>query len=54
MEARQRNHHHTTARNKVSLSNIIQLEPRVSAVTRGQKLELIDREHAHTRCYWQL
>jgi len=54
MEARQRNHHHKTARNKVSLNNMKQLEPRVSAITRLTKLEVTDREHAHTRCYWQL
>jgi len=45
MEARQRNHHHATARNKVSMSNIIQLEPRVSAVTRVTKT-WIDRQGA--------
>ena len=33
MEARQRHHRHTTARNKVSLNNVIQLEPCVSAIT---------------------
>jgi hypothetical protein len=54
MEARQRNHHHKTARNKVSQNNMIQLEPRISTVTYVTKLEVLDRGHAHTRCYWQL
>lgn len=46
MEARQRNHHHTTARNKVSLNNMIQLEPHVSAVTRVTET-WSDRQGAH-------
>lgn len=38
-EARQRHHHHTTARNKVSLNNNIQLEPCVSAIICGRNLK---------------
>jgi len=51
IEARQRNHHHKTARNVVSVNNMIHLEPRVSAVTHVTRLEVLDRGHAHTRCY---